>query len=246
MLANFLNNKTRLYNFRAFIGLLGWVLGGFAIAYLLVVAVLLVLRAAGVQLENIVNATVLNAALAAVIYVLSLTLVIGLPWLVNKRRTTKQDIGLTRLPSWMDILLAPAGFVVYFIISSLLVLVVTNLVSGFNPDQAQETGFENISQRYEYILAFVTLVIIAPIAEEILFRGYLYGKLKKHAPVWVAVLATSILFGVVHGRWNVGLDVFALSLVLCSLREVTGNIWAGMILHMLKNAVAFYFLFVNL
>lgn len=246
MSASSSSNKTRLYDLRTFVGLLGWVLCGFVIAYLLVAIGLLILKVAGVDIETAVNSIVLNTVIAAIVYILSLAIVTGIPWLVNKRRTTPQDVGLTRVPSWMDILLAPAGFVVYFIISSLIMLTVTQLIPGFNTDQAQETGFENISQRYEYILAFITLVIIAPIAEEILFRGYLYGKLKKHAPVWVSVLATSVLFGVIHGQWNVGLDVFALSLVLCSLREVTGNIWAGMILHMLKNGVAFYFLFVNL
>lgn len=244
MSVSFLSNKTWLYNFRVFLGIVGWTLGGFIAAYLLIAIAILILKTVGVQFEA-VNSIVLNTVLAAVIYILSLAVVVGVPWLVNKRRTSKQDIGLTRLPSWMDILLAPAGFIVYFIASSLIVWGVTQLVPGFNTDQVQTTGFEHISQRYEYLLAFVTLVVIAPVAEETLFRGYLYGKLRKHAPVWVAALVTSILFGAVHGQWNVGLDVFALSLVLCSLREVTGGIWAGILLHMLKNGVAFYFLFVN-
>jgi membrane protease YdiL (CAAX protease family) len=243
MSANSSSNKTRLRHAGMFAGLLLWVLAGFVTAYLLLATGLLGLKTAGVHLDAM-NAVVLSTILAAVVYVLTLAIVVGVPWAL-KRRTTKEDIGLTRLPSWMDILLAPAGFVVYFIISSVIVLCVTKLFPGFNTDQAQATGFENISQRYEYILAFVTLVIIAPVAEEILFRGYLYGKLKKRAPIWVAALGTSVLFGAIHGQWNVGVDVFALSLVLCTLREVTGNIWAGMLVHMLKNGVAFYFLFVN-
>jgi hypothetical protein len=63
--------------------------------------------------------------------------------------------------------------------------------------------------------------------------------------VWAAIIITSLLFGAVHGQWNVAIDVFVLSLVLCSLREVTGNIWAGVLLHMLKNGLAFYLLFIN-
>jgi membrane protease YdiL (CAAX protease family) len=93
-------------------------------------------------------------------------------------------------------------------------------------------------------LAFVTLVVVAPIAEEIIFRGYMYGKLKKFVPIWVAILATSLLFGAVHGAWNLAIDTFALSIVLCSLREFTGNIWASILLHMVKNGIAFYILFI--
>jgi membrane protease YdiL (CAAX protease family) len=95
------------------------------------------------------------------------------------------------------------------------------------------------------MLAFVTLVVLAPIAEETLFRGYLYGKLKGHVPAIIAAIATSLLFGVAHMQWNVGIDVFILSLVLCGLRSLTGSIWSGILVHMIKNAIAFYFLFIN-
>jgi membrane protease YdiL (CAAX protease family) len=64
-------------------------------------------------------------------------------------------------------------------------------------------------------------------------------------PVWVAIVITSALFGFIHGQWNVGIDVFALSVVLCSLREITGSIWAGILLHMLKNSVAFFIIFIT-
>jgi len=60
----------------------------------------------------------------------------------------------------------------------------------------------------------------------------------------VAALVTSLVFAAVHGQWNVAIDTFALSLVLCALREVTGTIWAGILLHMFKNAIAFYVLFI--
>ena len=109
----------------------------------------------------------------------------------------------------------------------------------------EDVGFRQLNQRYEYILAFTTLIIIAPIAEEILFRGYLYGKLKKFVPIWVAILVTSALFGSIHGAWNLAIDTFALSIVLCLLRESTGNIWASILLHMAKNGIAFYILFIN-
>ena len=89
------------------------------------------------------------------------------------------------------------------------------------------------------------LVIIAPVAEELLFRGYLLGKLRKHAPLWVAILVTSVIFGAIHLAWNVGIDVFALSIVLCVVRVVSGSLWPSIMLHMLKNGLAFYLLFIN-
>ena len=94
-------------------------------------------------------------------------------------------------------------------------------------------------------MAFLTLVVIAPVAEETIFRGYLLGKLRKFVPVWLAILATSVLFGAVHGAWNLAIDTFALSVVMSLLRQNTGSLWASILLHMTKNGIAFYILFIN-
>ncbi len=221
-----------------------WVILCFGIVQIVLLAVLLTLQAIGVPVQGF-NQALLSTTVAALTYILSLAMVIGLPWWLKKRRTTKDELGITRLPSWMDIGLAPAGFIIYLLCSAALVYIVASLIPQLNINQTQETGFDSITYGYEYILAFITLVVIAPIAEEILFRGYLYGKLRKFIPLWAVIIIVSVVFGLVHGQWNVAIDVFALSVVLCLLREITGNIWSGVILHMMKNGLAFYLLFVN-
>lgn len=218
-----------------------WVVVSFFVAQLLTVGLLKLFNVP----VDLLDETVMNTVISAVIYILTLVIVIGLPWWLKRFKTTRQDLGLLRLPSWSDIGLAPVGFVVYIIISAMLLWLATICLPGLDLNQVQETGFGAISRRHEYLLAFTTLVVLAPLAEEVLFRGYLYGKLRKLTPAWVAVLITSLIFGVVHGQWNVGLDTFALSLVLCTLREITGSVWSSVLLHMLKNGIAFYFLFIN-
>jgi membrane protease YdiL (CAAX protease family) len=72
----------------------------------------------------------------------------------------------------------------------------------------------------------------------------LYGKLKNRVPAVVAAIVTSLLFGLAHFQWNVAIDVFILSLILCALRSLTGSIWAGVLVHVIKNSLAYYLLFV--
>jgi membrane protease YdiL (CAAX protease family) len=220
-----------------------WMMVGFGLAVIVTRILVTVLSYLGVPLAA-VDATILQTTLKAVVYLLMLLFVIGIPRLFRKY-VSFEELGLSRLLNWADMALAPAGFIVYFVASSLLVYLGSQLIPGFDLGQVQETGFSHVSQYYEYALAFVTLIVIAPIAEEVLFRGFLYGKLRARMPVWVAVLLTSALFGLLHGQWNVGLDVFALSIVLCSLREVTGSIWSGILLHMLKNSIAFFIIFIH-
>jgi membrane protease YdiL (CAAX protease family) len=171
--------------------------------------------------------------------------VLLVPLFIKKRRTSRAELGYARLPSWTDILITPAGLVVYLILSSLLMLVVSRFFVKININQPQDVGFSHISQQFEYILAFITLVVIAPVAEETLFRGFLFSKLKKFMPFWAAILITSAIFGAIHGQWDLAIDTFALSVVLCLLREITGSLWASILLHMTKNGIAFYFLFIN-
>jgi len=221
-----------------------WVFVSFFAAQLLVSGLMTILSLIGVSLSWL-SPAVLNTSLAALLYLITLLIVIGMPWLVKKRATRMNDIGLGRLMSWMDILITPAGLIIYLILSSVLILVATRLLPWFDINQAQDVGFDQLGQRYEYILAFITLVIVAPISEEIIFRGYLYGKLKKFVPFWISIIVTSLLFGAIHGSWNLAVDTFGLSIVLCLLREVTGSIWSSILLHMTKNGIAFYILFIN-
>lgn len=220
-----------------------WVLASFVLVQVVLYLVTLGLHAVGISFRS-ANENVLNAAFGAIVYVLTIAMVVGLPLLIKKYKTSREDIGLSRLPSWLDILLAPAGFIIYLVISAIFILIASQL-SFINLDQVQDTGFSQLTQGYEYLVAFLTLVVIAPVAEEILFRGFLFGKLRKHVPIWVAILITSLLFAFVHGAVNVGIDVFALSIVLCLLRLVSGTIWPSILLHMLKNSIAFYLLFIN-
>jgi membrane protease YdiL (CAAX protease family) len=234
------------------VALPAWVAASFIGAQVVVAAIVMGLRSVGVQFSAL-NPSILETIAAASVYVLTLAIIVLVPWWLKRRSTTKDDLGVTRLPSWMDIGMAPAGFVVYLLISGVIVYLLTTYIPGFNGSEVQEVGFDNLTNRFEYLLAFFTLVVVAPIAEEAIFRGYLYGKLRKLAPLWVGMLITSLLFAMLHTSWdggalkgiNVAVDVFVLSLVMCSLREVTGSIWAGVLLHMMKNGLAFYFLFIN-
>jgi membrane protease YdiL (CAAX protease family) len=226
------------------LALLGWVFICLVAAEALIYGLVILLKSLHVPISSL-NQSVLSTILSTIYYIIAFGLTVSIPWLTKKHRTAKIDIGLSRLPSWTDILVAPAGLIIYMILSAILVLGLTHIFPWINTNQTQETGFSQMGQHYEYILAFVTLVVITPLAEEILFRGYLFGKLKKFIPVWLAILATSLLFGIAHWSWTLGIDTFALSIVLCLLRETTGSIWSSVLLHMIKNGIAYYILFIN-
>ncbi len=238
------NDTAKHYKWWILLALPAWIFVSFILAQQIINGLEWLLKALNASTLSI-NSAVLSAISAALLYTITFIIAVGVPWFFGKYQTNKEDIGITRLPSWTDILISPAGLIVYLIVSSLLTLLASHVIPGFDINQAQDVGFDQLGSRLEYIAAFVTLVIIAPLAEEGLFRGYLYGKLKKTNQIWIAIIVTSVTFGALHGAWNLAVDTFALSVILCLLRESTGSLWASILLHMTKNGIAFYFLFIN-
>jgi membrane protease YdiL (CAAX protease family) len=174
----------------------------------------------------------------------------GLWGVLKSKGLGRQFIGLVR-PKWRDALYAAVGYAVYFMVYVLIVSVVSQLVPSLNINQKQDLGFSQ-THGLGIVLIFIPLVILAPLTEEALVRGFLFKNLRFVMGFGWATIIASILFGMAHlsggeagagAIWIAALDTFSLSLVLCFLRERTGRLWACIGLHAIKNAVAFTFLF---
>lgn len=91
----------------------------------------------------------------------------------------------------------------------------------------------------------MTAIVIAPIAEETLFRGILYTTLKGFGYPRAAVWITSLVFAAIHFNALAFVPLVVLALVLTWLYEKTGNLLACIACHATFNAVNFVLLFVT-
>jgi membrane protease YdiL (CAAX protease family) len=173
-------------------------------------------------------------------------IIVLVPWKLFKYKTTRDELGLRGLPTWTDILLSPVGLILALILGAIMQIILTAILPKglIDWEQAQAIDFKNLYRFGDFAVAFLCLVVLAPVCEELMFRGWLYGKLRLRLPAVPAIIIVSLLFGIMHGQVNVAVTVFAMSVLMCIQRELTGTIWSGILLHMLKNAAAFYFLFV--
>ena len=169
---------------------------------------------------------------------------------LKRRLASVKTIGLNRWPILKDLGYVILGFAIYFTAYIIIIDVVKALIPSINLDQQQQIGFQNPAH-WQLPLVFISLVILPPLVEELLVRGFLYTGFKKGLPAVAAVLLTSGLFAVAHLQagsgapllWVAAIDTFILSLVLIFLKERTGSLWASIGLHMLKNGIAFASLF---
>lgn len=88
----------------------------------------------------------------------------------------------------------------------------------------------------------VLVTVIAPLAEEVLFRGYIFGALRNWRGPWPAALITGIVFGAIHAGSADAVFLVPLAILgvmLCVVREQTGSLLPCIALHAINNALAF-------
>lgn len=83
---------------------------------------------------------------------------------------------------------------------------------------------------------FFFVGLLAPVCEEIVFRGILYTGFRKSGSPMQAILWTAVLFGLFHMNLNQMVYAAVLGVAFGLLREATGNIWAGIIGHISLNS----------
>jgi uncharacterized protein len=88
----------------------------------------------------------------------------------------------------------------------------------------------------------ILLIVIAPIAEEIFFRGFLYQAFRNSFGVWPGAILSGLVFGVIHFEFFKLVQLAALGVILALLFERTRSLWPPIMLHAINNTLAFIYL----
>jgi hypothetical protein len=153
------------------------------------------------------------------------------------------SVGLSMSRLAQNAVLAARGYVL--LVPVLLVAVqVTELVGraiGVQPERPdlaraiQAAGRDPVAA----VLLFLVAVIAAPLVEELLFRGLVFGALRARFGFWPSAVLSSLLFAALHGLRAIPLTQFVLGVFFCYLYESTGTLATGVFAHSLNNLGAF-------
>lgn len=174
----------------------------------------------------------------------------GMWWYVRRRQGTVSDIGIHAF-RFKYILYAVVGFGSYLFVYAIIFSLIEAYIPAIDTDQPQNIGFTNPVGTTELVLTFVSLAVLPPLAEEILFRGFMFTGLRRKFSFWPVALITSGLFAILHLGfgdsapllWVAAVDTFLLAIMLSYLREKTGTIWSSVLIHAFKNSLAFSVLY---
>lgn len=108
-------------------------------------------------------------------------------------------------------------------------------------------GFVRQADTVAFIVVLFQGAVAAPFVEEIFFRGFLFGLYRRRKPLWMAYLASGLLFALPHASPQVGdvlqnaallASIFALGSLLSWTYQRTGSLYPAMVAHSLNNGLA--------
>lgn len=191
------------------------------------------MMATGEELDVMAMTEALTAQLME--QVMTMTLIAGvitllifwIVFLIRKKKFTK-EVCIRKIPvnGILPIAILAAGF-----------NVITSVIITYFPwPQAWMDSYAANSSAIDGSLAsWILAVFMAPVLEEIVFRGLMYTRLKKGLPVIAAAIVTSLAFGIAHGTIIWAIYTFVFSMVLIWVFEKFQSLTACIVLHMAYN-----------
>lgn len=152
-------------------------------------------------------------------------------------RPTTEQFGLRATPLRRAASLVVGGYVVFVLLTA-----AWSAALGLHEKEKvlQELGANSSAAALVVVAAFTC--VLAPICEEVFFRGYFFRALRNWHGLWPAALLTGLVFGAVHlGSAPAGyiVPLMALGVILCLVYQWTGSLYPCIALHVLNNAIAF-------
>ncbi len=119
-------------------------------------------------------------------------------------------------------------------------MVFTDWLKEYWPDLKPQDAvqmFAESSRLADKLVMAVAAVIVAPLVEELVFRGFVYGVVKRHTDAFFAAIVSSALFALAHFHLGSALPLFVLALGFTLAYERTGSLLVPMLMHALFNGV---------
>ncbi|KEI15363.1 CPBP family intramembrane glutamic endopeptidase [Clostridium haemolyticum] len=155
----------------------------------------------------------------------------------NNFKLKEAIIDFKNKPQYKDGLII---FILHGILALTAALGLAYAVYKINPELTKKMLNEKIIESngtiYDSIYEFILGVILAPIMEELIFRGIMFNRLKMRWGAGVAIIISSIIFGLLHMDLAI-IGAVLFGIMMCILYMKTRNILTTMAIHFINNLV---------
>ena len=112
------------------------------------------------------------------------------------------------------------------------------------------TGFAGNSKSYQNVAAnqydvalavgLILYGVISPFVEEVIFRGFLYGRMRVYMKKWLAIFMSALLFGIYHGNMVQGIYGFCMGLLFTLVYDRFQNFYLAVFMHSIANLMGYF------
>lgn len=143
-------------------------------------------------------------------------------------------LGLRAARAWPSLLLGALGFGAIMAVNGVWSVVQNSFDISGQPDLLPifGGGYAGLTQ------ALILGSVVAPIAEEVFFRGYLYAGLRSSLGHWQGLVSSSLIFALIHFTPGVIIPIFLMGVIFAWLYDRTDSLWPCIALHGLVNALS--------
>ena len=112
-------------------------------------------------------------------------------------------------------------------------------IGAFGEPSLPDIGVTWESSNLSIVLVLLSTVIIGPVAEELMFRGYVLDSIRKMHGDVLGIILSALLFGMIHffDPYTVGMATLG-GVLYGYIRVKTGSLWPSVVSHMIWNAMA--------
>ena len=208
--------------------------GGFVIAIIAYLIVKSVAIAGGANPDKDSHAVTLIATIFQDVILVATA--VGLASLTSKPRLW--HFGLRRARFWPTVGWAALGFGTFWLLEIVYVVAV------------HPTGKQHVTEdlgakgsQLAIAAAAFAVIVVAPVCEEIFFRGFFYRALRTRMGVAAAAIIDGLVFGAIHYGGSDTVEILPilalLGVIFCLVYEVTGTIFSTIALHSLNNSISY-------
>lgn len=221
--------------------------GAYIPADAVIVAAIAILLLGGLQGLNVTTGDspktptelTLGGALAGIVVQLGICIAL-LVYLRIFRSLSPADLfGLRRISPFKALGLGMLMFIPMMLVVNGSAYGMQEWMKEFWPDlggQDVAEAFRSSKDNLAKMMLAISAAVIAPLVEEIIFRGFIYGVIKRYTDGIYAALCSSLLFALVHLHVGTLFPLALLALMFCAMYELTGSLLLPMVMHGLFNA----------
>jgi len=160
------------------------------------------------------------------------------------RRTAAGWSGLGfRAPPLLPMVLSPLLVLGQLIAVAITQQIVISIIGEFENPQIEALSAGQGFTWLNFILMLLLAGVIAPVVEEVLFRGLLYRWLRFRLPLLMAVLLSAVIFAAAHVILPLMPVLFVVGVLLALAYEFSGSLWLPILLHAMQNSLAVSLIF---